>query len=66
MLSKRPDFGHRGLMVRGESPSHIYRADRHIQVERYSEPAVGGPLGHGFEMVDRLPRLDLNHAFDSP
>ena len=60
----RPDFGHHDFVIQGQSAGHIHRADRHIQVERHPEAAVGGPLGHGFEVVDRLPGLNLNHAFD--
>ena len=57
-----PDLGNVDLVLRREPPGNLHRPGRYVEVERRSGPAEVGPLSHGFEVIDRLGRLDLDRS----
>ena len=57
-----PDFTHVDLVFIREPARDIYRAKRHIQVERGPRAAQMGPLGTGLQVVDRFGRFHFNSA----
>jgi len=59
-----PELRDAYLVLLAEPPRDIYRLLRNIELEGHGRPAHVSPLGHGLEVVDRLPRLDLDDALD--
>ena len=48
-----------------QAARYISRPGRHVEVERTADLAERHPFGHGFEVIDRLCGLDLDHAVDA-
>ena len=55
-----PDFGDVHVVFRRQPARDVDRSGRHVEMKRRAGPAQVGPLGHGFEVIDRLGRFDLD------
>jgi hypothetical protein len=65
---KAPEFRHVHVVLGCQPPGDIDTTCRDVQVKGRPRTSEVGPLGHGFEVVDRLGRLDLHstHELLSP
>ena len=60
-----PEFRDVDLILDAETPGDFNRRGRHIQMEGGLDAAEMRPLRHGFEVIDGLPRLDLDDALEA-
>lgn len=58
---KRPDLSDPDRMVGAQATGRVDASRGHVQLEGHMQPPQGHPLGQGFQMIDRLRRLDLDH-----
>jgi hypothetical protein len=57
-----PDFGDVHLVLGREAARDIHGTRRNIEMKRRACASEVRPLRHGFEMVDRFGRLNLDRA----
>jgi hypothetical protein len=62
----RPQLGHVDLPGGDEAPGRVDGRDGHVEEERRTRLAKGGPLVGRLEVVDRLHGLDLDDALHAP
>ena len=57
-----PDFPNENVAVLAQAARDIHHARRDIQMERGADLGKVRPLRQRLQMIDRLPRLDLNNS----
>jgi hypothetical protein len=55
------NLGHRYLVISAKPPRDVNRRGRNVQMKRSAQFCQASPLGHRFQIVDRLGRFDLDH-----
>ena len=59
-----PELGHVDVVLGREATGHLDASGGHVKVERGLGTSQVSPLGHRFEMIDRLSGFNLDRSHD--